>query len=85
MKSGKRQCAFSQIVNMIRLMLMYYVDFTVFMEDPERVWKEISSTCDNPPPKQKINKSKKNSERAYRKIKFPIFFVKLFGIPCENY
>lgn len=47
----KRQCAFSQIVTMIRLMLMYYVDFTVFMENPERVWKEISSTCDDPPPK----------------------------------
>ena len=46
----KRQCAFSQIVTMIRLMLMYYVDFTGFMEDPERVWNEISSTCDYPPP-----------------------------------
>lgn len=45
----KRQCAFSQIVTMIRLMLMYYVDFTGFMEDPERVWNEISSTCDKPP------------------------------------
>ena len=46
----KRQCAFSQIVTMICLMLMYYVDFTGFMEDPERVWNEISSTCDKPPP-----------------------------------
>lgn len=45
----KRQCAFSQIVTMIRLMLMYYVDFTGFMEDPERVWNEISTTCDKPP------------------------------------
>ena len=45
----KRQCAFSQIVTMIRLMLMYYVDFTGFMEDPEKVWNEISSTCDKPP------------------------------------
>lgn len=45
----KRQCAFSQIVTMIRLMLMYYVDFAGFMEDPERVWNEISSTCDKPP------------------------------------
>lgn len=45
----KRQCAFSQIVTMIRLMLMYYVDFTGFMEDPERVWNEISSTCDKTP------------------------------------
>jgi hypothetical protein len=30
-------------------MLMYYVDFAGFMEDPERVWNEISSTCDKPP------------------------------------
>ena len=45
----KRQCAFSQIVTMIRLMLMYYVDFAGFMEDPERVWNEISSICDKPP------------------------------------
>ena len=45
----KRQCAFSQIVTMIRLMLMYYVDFTGFIEDPEKVWNEISSTCDKPP------------------------------------
>jgi len=45
----KRQCAFSQIVTMIRLMLMYYVDFAGFMEDPEKVWNEISSTCDKPP------------------------------------
>ena len=35
---------------MICLMLMYYVDFAGFMEDPERVWNEISSACDNPPP-----------------------------------
>lgn len=46
----KRQCAFSQIVTMIRLMLMYYVDFAAFMEDPERGWNEISSTSDNSPP-----------------------------------
>ena len=45
----KMQCAFSQIVTMIRLMLMYYVDFTGFMEDPERVWNEISSTCNKTP------------------------------------
>ena len=54
----KRQCAFSQIVTMIRLMLMYYVDFTGFMEDPERVWNEISSTCDKPPLENEKNRSK---------------------------
>ena len=54
----KRQCAFSQIVTMIRLMLMYYVDFAGFMEDPERVWNEISSTCDKPPLENEKNRSK---------------------------
>ena len=34
---------------LVLLMLMYYVDFTGFMEDPEKVWNEISSTCDKPP------------------------------------
>lgn len=35
---------------MLRLMLMYYVNFTAFMEDPERAWNEISSTYNNSPP-----------------------------------
>ena len=35
-RSIKRHCAFSQVVTMVRLMLMYYVDFIAFMENPEK-------------------------------------------------
>ncbi|MCQ7926224.1 hypothetical protein NP234_23790 [Salmonella enterica] len=38
-----RPCAFSQIVAMARLTLMYYLDFTAFMENPDRGWDEIQS------------------------------------------
>ena len=33
-RSIKRHCAFSQVVTMVRLLLMYYVDFIAFMENP---------------------------------------------------
>ena len=36
-RSIKRQCAFSQVVTMVRLMLMCYVDFIAFMENPEKL------------------------------------------------
>ena len=32
-RSIKRHCAFSQVVTMVRLMLMYYVDFIAFMKN----------------------------------------------------
>ena len=32
----RRHCALSQVVTMVRLMLMYYVDFIAFMENPEK-------------------------------------------------
>lgn len=38
----KRRCAFSQIVTMVRLTLMYYIDFTSFMENPDKVWIEVT-------------------------------------------
>lgn len=40
-RSIKRHCAFSQIVTMVRLTLMYYIDFTAFMENPDKEWIEI--------------------------------------------
>ena len=40
-RSIKRHCAFSQVVTMIRLMLMYYVDFIAFMENPEKTWNDF--------------------------------------------
>ena len=36
-RSIKRHCAFSQVVTMVRLMLMYYVDFIAFMENPKKL------------------------------------------------
>ena len=40
-RSIKRHCAFSQVVTMVRLMLMYYVDFIAFMENPEKTWTDF--------------------------------------------
>ena len=36
-RSIKRHYAFSQVVTMVRLMLVYYVDFIAFMEKPEKI------------------------------------------------
>ena len=35
-RSIKRYRAFSQIVTMALIMLMYYIDFIAFMENPEK-------------------------------------------------
>ena len=40
-KHQARHCAFSQVVTMVRLMLMYYVDFIAFMENPEKTWNNF--------------------------------------------
>ena len=40
-RSIKRHCAFSQVVTMVRFMLMYYVDFIAFMENPEKTWNDF--------------------------------------------
>ena len=40
-RSIKRHCAYSQVVTMVRLMLMYYVDLIAFMENPEKTWNEF--------------------------------------------
>ena len=40
-RSIKRNCAFSQVVTMVRLTLMYYIDFVAFMENPDKTWDDI--------------------------------------------
>ena len=40
-RSIKRRCAFSQVVTMVRLTLMYYIDFVAFMENPDKTWNNI--------------------------------------------
>lgn len=37
----KQHCAFSQLVTMVRLTLMYYIDFIAFMENPDRIWEDM--------------------------------------------
>ena len=36
-----RNCAFSQLVTMVRLTLMYYFNFIAFMEKPDKTWDDI--------------------------------------------
>ena len=40
-RSIKRNCAFSLVVTMVRLTLMYYIDFVAFMENPDKTWNNI--------------------------------------------
>ena len=40
-RSIKRNCAFSQVVTMVRLTLMYYIDFRRFMENPDKTWDDL--------------------------------------------
>ena len=40
-RSIKRKCAFSQVVTMIRLTLMYYINFISFMENPDKTWEDM--------------------------------------------
>lgn len=40
-RSINRNCAFSQVVTMVRLTLMYYIDFIAFMENPDKTWEDI--------------------------------------------
>ncbi len=37
----ERSCAFSQVVTMVRLTLMYYIDFVAFMGNPDKIWNNI--------------------------------------------
>lgn len=50
-RSIKRNCAFSQVVAMLRLTLMYYIDFMAFMENPDKTWRDIlAKEAQKPPP-----------------------------------
>ena len=40
-RSIKRKCAFSQVVTMIHLTLMYDINFISFMENPGKTWDDI--------------------------------------------
>ncbi|MCI6724309.1 MAG: hypothetical protein MR463_07665, partial [Bacteroidales bacterium] len=51
-----RHCAFSQVVTMVRLMLMYYVDFIAFMENPEKTWNDfLAKEMQKAPPEPSLS------------------------------
>ena len=46
----KRPWSFSGLATMVRILLMCYVDYRQFFENPEREWQEIlTATADSPP------------------------------------
>jgi hypothetical protein len=45
----KRPWSFSGLATMIRIMLMYYIDFRSFFENPEKDWKEVREAATGPP------------------------------------
>ena len=49
-RSLKRSWSFSNLATMVRIMLMYYVDFHSFFEHPEKDWQEILSKATEEPP-----------------------------------
>lgn len=46
----KRKWAFSNMVTMIRQMLMYYIDLYDFLNDPEGIWEEVIKEQNLTPP-----------------------------------
>ena len=53
-RSIRRNCAFSQVVTMVRLTLMYYIDFVAFMENPDKTWDDILTKTHKAPPGQTL-------------------------------
>lgn len=49
-KQLKRKWAFSNMVTMIRQMLMYYIDLYAFLENPEKTWKDALEELHLGPP-----------------------------------
>ena len=49
-KQIKRHWSFSNMVTMIRQMLMYYINLYEFLENPEKYWLEINKDTQKSPP-----------------------------------
>ena len=45
----RRSWSFSGLATMIRIMLMYYVDFRSFFENPEKDWEDYINSAADPP------------------------------------
>lgn len=49
-KRLERLWSFSGLAKMIRITLMYYVDFYSFFNNPEKDWENMVTSDENPPP-----------------------------------
>ena len=47
----KRRWSFSGLATMMRIALMYYVNFYSLFNNPEKDWEEMLNSIDKPPPK----------------------------------
>ncbi len=54
-RSLKRPWSFSGLATMVRILLMCYVDYRLFFENPEKEWQQILATTDDPPPELELN------------------------------
>jgi len=53
-RSVKRPWSFSGMATMTRILLMYYVDYRSFFENPEKEWLEILARADESPPELEL-------------------------------
>ena len=53
-RSVKRPWSFSGMATMTRILLMYYVDYRRFFENPEKEWQEILAKADESPPELEL-------------------------------
>lgn len=53
-RSLKRKWSFSGLATMTRILLMCYVDYRMFFENPERDWQQIEASAPESPPELEL-------------------------------
>ncbi len=53
-RSIKRKWSFSGLATMTRILLMCYVDYRLFFENPEKEWQQILVNSADPPPELEL-------------------------------
>ena len=53
-RSIKRKWSFSGLATMTRILLMCYVDYRLFFENPEKEWQQILANTADPPPELEL-------------------------------
>ena len=53
-KGLKRQCSFSGLESMVKITMMYYVDFYSLFNNPEKDWEIILGKASDAPPEPSL-------------------------------